>query len=173
MICTFLATILAAPPAVELVLSIKDPIFTAEKGPVFSATLKNNGPKPIQILDIQDGSAHHWSNPHIGMAWMPVNREPMPTATPKCTIGRCGNVNPILPEMFHEIAPGKSTPLSLGWLFYEPPQPGRYRVAFYYEVVAGGTPKGVGASDEAKILQKYSALTPMKLRSNVIFVTVK
>ena len=104
---------------------------------------------------------------------MPDNREPMPAATPKCTIPRCGNVNPITAEMFKDLAPGKSAPISLGWLPIETPAPGRYRVAIYYEVVPGGKPKGVGATEETAILEKYQALTPMKLRSNVVWVTVK
>lgn len=167
------ACLLAAPPIASLNLTIQNAVIQQGEQLILRATISNTSKKVIKLLETQDGSAHHWSNPQIGLAWMPDSREPMPTETPKCTSPRCGNVNPITAEMFTDLAPGKTAPVSLGWLPIETPKAGRYRVALYYEVVPGGKPRGLGALQEGELMEKYKALTPLKLRSNLVWVTIK
>ena len=62
------ACLIAAPPIASLNLTIQNPVIKQGEQPVFRATLLNSSKQALKLLETQDGSAHHWTNPHIGLA---------------------------------------------------------------------------------------------------------
>lgn len=178
------ALLLAAPaqPA-EIRIAPEKPSLQAGDFPTFKVELRNVSKKPLQILDIGDGSESHWVNPHIGWSILQVgDRQTHPDDTPKALVARCGNMNSTAPEMFHTVAPGATSKFSFWPMDFDARKPGKYRIVFYYEVDPNDkprvttpptpSPEGFIVGDfgglPKALLPKYRALTPLKLKSNEV-----
>ncbi|RYG38797.1 hypothetical protein EON81_02675 [bacterium] len=164
--------LLAAPAPAEVWITPTKPVFLSNEYVSFKVELKNLCQKPIEILEVGDGSAEHWVKPFIGWSVLRANEKAKhPEATPALHLARCGNVNPTVSEMFHPVAPGETRLiLNGGGPLDFSREPGEYRIVFYYEIDPKAPTRmdeGLGGLPEG-LLPRYKALTPMKLRSNEV-----
>ena len=169
----------AAPlPAVkaELRLTAERTRVAPGKDPGFKLTLVNRGRTALNLVELQDGSDFGWRNPSV--AWV------LPDLKNPSFAGRCGNTNPTEERMFFRVAPGESREIALEWVRSPELVAGSNRVSFTYEtdpkkairgfdgaMIVGAKPADVAAA-EARIERANAALTPLKLASNVVTITV-
>ncbi|MCX6639039.1 MAG: hypothetical protein NTW14_00975 [bacterium] len=138
-------------------------------------TITNRGGESVTLVQPGDGSDIGWRTPVVGWSVIPFDQpEPEhPKDPPLDRYGMCGDINPIeLTEVF-TLKHQESKQLG-GWVRYPKfPQPGKFRVVFYYQNIpdleVSGIPLG---RHDAAALELIKRSTTCKLISNEMIITV-
>ena len=153
-------------PRAELVLSVDRSVVRPGENPGYHATIVNRGETPLRLMTLQDGSSWEYANPLV--SWS------TPDAPPPVFIGRCGTTNPPGPDSFFTLKPGGRKEISLGWADAPRLSSGKNRIAFGYRI----DPKvpmrmfTVDGDKDRSLARRYTELTPIKVRSNTLVVTL-
>jgi len=140
---------------------------------VAKGSIINGSRRSLHLIDVLDGSAWHWCNPKVG--WSIVSGdEKHPATPPKLNMPRCGNVNPLVPENFFTLEPGKDHRLAVEWAPVIFEKAGIYRVKFHYQIEKGMELRKLdGPSTPEELRRRYLTATPVNLVSNEVTVTVR
>lgn len=171
MVAPLLAATLSAN--VELRIEAERTTIALGEDPAIRATIRNGSRRTLHLIDVLDGSAWHWTNPKVGWSAVLGNAK-HPAATPKLTLPRCGNVNPLAPREFFNLEPRESHGLSVQWAPLLLEHRGTYRVKFYYWIDRHAP---LGKADQPgtdkNLLDAYRSATPIELVSNELSITVR
>lgn len=162
----------------DLKLQISCESETLKKGtwPKVTITITNTGNTAVTLVQPGDGSRCKWRTPVIG--WSVISADDPKATHPQepflFTGARCGNINALNPGEVFKLQPGERKDLG-EWadvpLF---PDPGTYRVVFYYfnqpDLQWHGLP--LGEHDE-KAMRMVKASTKCELISNELTFTVE
>ncbi len=144
--------------------------------PRLQIEITNTINKAIEFVPPLDGSWHHWRYPYLSLEIHDENGN----ACPVTLYGRCGNMNPIVPEDIHRLEPQASETFFLGWPFREYcfETPGKYSLTLSYDLrapdtnawkIAGRMSKGEKSKKVAKRLKR---ITKTLLTTPPLTVTV-
>jgi hypothetical protein len=170
----------AAPDAAGLVLEIKLDGAEATVGkPVkVTATVTNQGKEAATLVQPGDGSEVGWRTPVIGWSAVKVasaDAKANHPDKPELDHGRrCGNINALKNDEVFTLEPGKKKDLA-EWVGQPSlPEPGTYKVVFYYANEPGQKWKGVPLGEhDAGAMARVQNSTPCRLKSNEVTITVK
>ena len=167
-----------AVPAVgakaELRLTVDRAVVGKDEDPGYHATIRNTGRTPLRLLEPQDGSEIGMRNPSVNWV-LPDLRDPEIYA-------RCGNANPIEAQDFFTLAPGQTREIGTGWSGMAQLSPGANRVRTTYDISPTRADRGFSGivsidgkptPEETRVARLYAELTPVRLTSNVVRVTLK
>jgi hypothetical protein len=169
----------ASGDAGGLVLELKaDAEATVGKPVKVTATVVNQGKEAVTLVQPGDGSDFGWRTPVVGWSAVKVasaDAKANHPNKPELDHGRrCGNINALKMDEVFTVEPGKKKDLA-EWVGQPSmPEPGTYKVVFYYANEPGRKWKGVPLGEhDAGAMARVQQSTPCKLKSNEVTITVK
>lgn len=174
------ATALLARIVLPLEMNLSAPTTTIKPNqalPPITIDLRNASDQPVTVMTPVDGCDIGWRV--VSYNWSLTDATGRDV--PRKGLGRCGNTNPLTPNDFTQLAPGKSVRIEPGRTFlagpdtYFAPLPaGTYKLSLRYAFDPTRAERGIGAEvGKEKLADLLKVTIQTEIVSNVLTIEVK